>query len=122
MGEILNLTQHNATQDQIDAGVVEPKDKTNIQSLLTFEQMPSRALLEERAAALAGVVAVEGYEVAMIGGAPFFMPPLELALQKNDIQPVYAFSVRESVETTDPETGQVSKTAIFKHLGFVGLQ
>jgi hypothetical protein len=34
----------------------------------------------------------------MIGGAPFLMGPLEAALLKDNRVPVYAFSVRESVE------------------------
>lgn len=119
MKEILNLTQHNATADQIADGVIEPTDKVRIQELLTFEELPNRELLEKRAAELAGIAAVTGYEKAMIGGAPFFMAPLESALQERRIQPVYAFSVRKSCESTDPATGLVTKTNIFEHRGWV---
>jgi hypothetical protein len=54
----------------------------------------------------------------MIGGAPFLMGPLETALRARGFSPVYAFSVRESVERTTA-TGAVEKTATFRHAGFV---
>ena len=55
---------------------------------------------------------------AMIGGAPYLMAELEKELWYRGIEPVYAFTKRESVETTD-ENGNVTKTAVFKHAGFV---
>lgn len=54
----------------------------------------------------------------MVGGAPFFMAPLEAALRAVNIIPVYAFSKRESVEEKQPD-GSVKKTQVFKHAGFV---
>jgi hypothetical protein len=53
----------------------------------------------------------------MIGGAPFLMAHLQYDLFEKRIKPLYAFSVRESVENTLPD-GRVIKTAAFKHLGF----
>ena len=55
---------------------------------------------------------------AMIGGAPYLMSELEKELWYRGIEPVYAFTKRESVESVD-ENGNVTKTAIFKHAGFV---
>ena len=55
---------------------------------------------------------------AMIGGAPYLMAELEKELWHLGIEPVYAFTKRESVESVD-ENGNVSKTAVFKHAGFV---
>ena len=55
---------------------------------------------------------------AMIGGAPYLMAELEKELWHFGIEPVYAFSRRESVETVG-ENGEVTKTAVFKHIGFV---
>ena len=55
---------------------------------------------------------------AMIGGAPYLMAELEKELWHLGIEPVYAFSRRESVETVG-ENGEVTKTAVFKHIGFV---
>ena len=55
---------------------------------------------------------------AMIGGAPYLMCALEYALLNHAIEPVYAFSQRESIEQTQPD-GSVRKTNIFRHAGFV---
>ena len=54
----------------------------------------------------------------MIGGAPFLMGPLEAALLKDNRVPVYAFSVRESVEAPQAD-GSVRKANVFRHGGFV---
>ena len=56
---------------------------------------------------------------AMIGGAPWMMSALEGALLDAGVQPVYAFSVRESVEQVQPD-GSVRKVNVFRHVGFVG--
>jgi hypothetical protein len=118
--KILNLTQHPATPEQITDGVVEPEaaEKKLICKLLTFEAIPSQEEMRARAFALAKMA--EGFEAAMIGGAPFFMPALERALIRRDIEPLFAFSVRESVEEVQ-EDGSVVKRNVFRHLGFVGL-
>ena len=55
----------------------------------------------------------------MIGGAPFLMAALERELVDTwGMRPVYAFSVRESVDSVQPD-GTVRKTAIFRHGGFI---
>jgi len=116
--KIINLTQHPATPAQIAAGVVEPSDKKAVQQLLTFNELPARADIESRAARLAALAAEHGAHNAMIGGAPYLMGALERALAKEGVMPVFAFSKRESVETTGPD-GTVTKTNVFKHVGFV---
>jgi hypothetical protein len=45
------------------------------------------------------------------------MGPLEAALKAKGVNPLYAFSVRESIETT--VDGKVVKSSMFKHAGFV---
>ena len=115
---VVNLTQHQATAEQVEAGVVEPADKAAVQEVLTFDTIPGAAELERRAYVLAYLAAQSGCKKAMIGGAPFFMSTLEKALAQNGIQPVYAFSQRESVETIK-EDGSVVKSAVFRHVGFV---
>lgn len=115
---ILNLTQHAVTAEQAAAGVVEPADKASVQALLTFEELPDRTEVILRAAELAALAVDAGFRTAMIGGAPFLMPPLEAALKAAGIRPRYAFSVRESVETTAPD-GSVRKTNVFRHAGWV---
>jgi hypothetical protein len=118
--KILNLTQHTATADQVAAGVVEPKDKKKIQEMLTFTEKPTAGEVLERAEALAEIARAEGATHAMIGGAPFLMGPLHQALLTKGIKPLYAFSVRESVEEVLPD-GSVRKTQIFRHAGFISL-
>lgn len=129
--KVLNLTQHLATPEQIAAGVVEPAidAKKQLVSLLTFEQLPTAAEIRSRAYDIAAVARsqyvtepTEGvrFTHAMIGGAPYLMGPLEIALRASQITPVYAFSVRESVDEVQPD-GSVRKVAVFRHVGFVGL-
>ena len=121
---ILNLTQHPATPEQIEAGVVDLPDSVRpaLIGWLTFSQLPSREEIEDRAEALAlladSLLPEEGNPAAMIGGAPYLMAPLEVALRNQRIRPLYAFSVRESVEQTLPD-GTVRKTSIFRHAGFI---
>lgn len=115
---ILNLTQHAATSDQVLAGVTEPTDKASVQALLTFEELPSAALVAERALALAQLALVSDCQAAMIGGAPFFMGPLERALVAVGVTPFYSFTRREAAEVPDGNGG-VRKTQVFRHVGFV---
>lgn len=114
----LNLTQHDATLDQIAAGVVEPDNKARVRQLLTFEEMPSFRDVLERAAALATIAKESGCAFAMIGGAPFFMAPLEDALEDVGVGPRYSFTRRESEEVPQGD-GTVRKTQVFKHVGFL---
>lgn len=120
MKTILNLTQHTATSEQIAAGVFEPAsaEKKEICELLTFEHLPDWECLRDRAIALAQIAEERGADAAMIGGAPFFMAPLERALFPRGIKPLYAFTLRESVDEVLPD-GTVRKTAVFRHRGFV---
>ena len=121
---ILNLTQHPATTEQIEAGVVDLPDSVRpaLIGWLTFSQLPSREEIEDRAEALAlladSLLPEEGNPSAMIGGAPYLMAPLEVALRNQRIRPLYAFSVRESVEQTLPD-GTIRKTSVFRHTGFI---
>jgi hypothetical protein len=117
--KILNLTQHAATPDQLQAGVIDlPEDERNkLKKLLNFEKMPTAVEIRDRAAAIAEIA--EGKAVfAMIGGALFLMSSLERTLRSVGIYPIYAFSVRESVELTTPD-GTVLKENKFRHEGFV---
>jgi len=118
--QILNLTQHPATPEQIAAGVYDAAGEVaaEIRSLLTFDDIPTREELASRAVALATLANLDGCEAAMLGGAPYLMGPLEAALREQDVQPLYAFSRRESVEEVMPD-GSVRKTAVFRHAGFV---
>jgi len=119
---ILNLTQHDATPDQLAAGVREPAGgaggKAEVQELLTFEGLPDSAWILAKAEALAAVARTHAVDAAMIGGAPYLMGPLERALKEQGIKALYSFTLRESVDVPDGNGG-VRKTAVFRHVGFV---
>jgi hypothetical protein len=111
----INLTQHTASPEQ---DCIEPSDKTAVQRLLTFETLPDRDDIKDRAVALAMIAETSGASEAMIGGAPYLMTCLEDQLSKRGIKPLYAFSTRESIEQHQPD-GSIRKIAVFKHIGFV---
>jgi hypothetical protein len=116
---ILNLTQHEATVEQCAQGVAEPNNKSEVQALLTFSEIPSARLIAERADRLARVAVEAGYGAAMIGGATFLMAPLERALARAGVRALHAFTLRESLEVERPDGG-VRRVQVFRHLGFVG--
>ena len=121
---ILNFTQHDATPEQLSAGVVEPDghDKERIRQLLTFDELPKHSDLRQRAtncAVLASVL-VKKYECdgVMVGGAPFFMSHLESVLRLFRVRFCYAFSSRVAEEQMQPD-GSVKKVNVFRHVGFI---
>lgn len=114
---MINLTQHTATPEQLAAGVVAAPFADRLPSLLTFVGIPSPLEIRQRAEVIASLAAETGAKSAMIGGAPFFMGPLEVALHAVGIRAVFAFSDRVSVEETQAD-GSVRKTAVFQHAGF----
>ena len=118
MSKIINLTQHTATPEQVAAGVVEPSDKEEVRRLLTFDEPPTKADYIIRANALADLAKKAGADAAMIGGAPYFMSSLEIALEYQGIKPLYSFTRRESVDMLQAD-GSVRKVAVFKHVCFV---
>jgi len=127
---ILNLTQHQATPEQLAAGVVNlPDDKrAALADALTVTTLPDRESIEARCDYIAELACQNGLggddeddphpKMAMIGGAPWLMSTLEQALTGRGITPLYAFSVRESTERILPD-GTVQKINVFKHAGFV---
>lgn len=123
--KIINLTQHIATSEQIHAGVKDPVDpiKNSIQGHLTFNTLPTMFRIRGTARAIAEIAASykKSHDIhhAMIGGAPYLMAALEQELLLVGVEPLYAFSVRESVEVI--EDGYVRKTNVFRHLGFVNV-
>ena len=127
MERTINLTQHEATDEQLVGGVfdVSASEREELRILLTFERIPTRALIVSRARSIALLAAAnrtkgKKAECAMIGGAPFLLPTLATELHRVDIRPVAAFSERKSEEKTMPD-GSVRKVAVFRHLGLVGV-
>lgn len=113
-----NLTQHIATPAQKKAGVVEPANKKNVQKLLTFADLPSLQDIIDVADGLVSITNTEGWKKVMIGGAPYLMYTLEIALRRAEVSPLYAFSKRETIETVLPN-GSVEKKNTFTHEGFI---
>lgn len=127
---IVNLTQHTASADQIAVGVVDLFDEMRecLKVLLTFSRPPSVQEIRDRAEDIAELACYNGLseddgdspmpQQAMIGGALWLMAPLADELRQRSIEPVFAFSVRETEEQKQPD-GSVRKVAIFRHAGFV---
>lgn len=119
---IVNLTQHPATPEQRAVGVVdlEGEQLAALKAALTFAGIPTRAEIGERAQRIAELAHILGEDCtqAMVGGAGYLMPALERALWDRAIEPLHAFTVRETVETVGAD-GAVTKTAVFRHAGFV---
>lgn len=134
---IINLTQHQMTADQYEYNNVKLKelkseipqeqeefDKT-LKSLLNFNTLPTRDVINLKVMQITTFALnhfmwgeIENNRYALIGGAPYLTAPLAESLKKVGIIPLYAFSKRESVETTQPD-GSVVKTSVFKHAGYV---
>lgn len=116
--KIVNLTQHKATPEQVTAGVVDVEgyDAETLADCLNFEEIPIVDDLSMRAEAIADI-GLQG-DAAMIGGAPYLMAAIERGLIERGVQPLYAFSKRESIEEPQPD-GSIKKTTVFRHLGFV---
>ena len=123
MTKILNLTQHKASKEQLEAGVVDlPEDDRKVLiELLTFKSLPTQFEINSRACDIANLLYRVDRECqnVMIGGAPYLMSYLEHRLYGVDnVNYMYSFSERVSVETTN-EVGIVIKTNEFKHIGWV---
>ena len=117
---ILNLTQLQATEDQIEVGICDSKDRQQLLKLLTFDILPTTGDIVQRAQEIAAFAAKETNhgDLVMIGGVPFLMGALERELEYVGRIPVYAFS-RRVVEEVQQKDGTVQKKAVFKHVGFV---
>lgn len=116
---IINLTQHKATQEQVEQGVVDLPDDLRLEvvSLLTFDKLPSLGERINSAKKIASIAREAGAKKALIGGAPWFMNNLEKELHRKDIDSLYAFSERKSSERLIG--GEVVKTTTFVHKGFI---
>lgn len=117
---MINLTQHFATAEQIEDGVVDLKGEelAALKQALTFDELPGDLEIADAVRAIVEIADRSGFSTAMIGGAPYLMAPLQEALKEKGITPFYAFTKRESVEAVQPD-GSVRKTNVFRHVGFV---
>jgi len=111
---IKNLTQHAPTDAQVGVTAVDE----HALEFLNFSTPPSVEEIETRAYAIA--CRANGYASAMIGGAPYLMGPLVAALKAVDVQPLFSFTERKSVEKTLLD-GSVVKTSVFAHVAWVAV-
>jgi hypothetical protein len=129
----LNLTQHQPTAEQVSAGVINLKEELQpqLKALLNFTDIPTADDLEKTAQGIGSLVyqhlgmdynenddsEVKAHKLQfMIGGAPYLMKPLIEELNYLG-RPVFSFTERVSVEKE--VNGEVIKTSIFKHKGWV---
>lgn len=127
---IINLTQHAASPEQIAQGVTDLRGEQRdaLVTLLTFSELPDVQEILDRASDIAELACYNGLggdesdspliTRAMIGGALWLMAPLATALRERNIDPVFAFSVRETEEQTQAD-GSVRKVAVFRHVGWI---
>ena len=117
---ILNLTQHAATDDQQVAGVVDLHGdlKAALVAAITFPAVYSHDELVSRAKRVVGICKDSQIDAShvMIGGMPSFMPILQSVLQAADYHVGFACTDRVSVDVPDGNGG-VKKTSVFKHVG-----
>ena len=143
MAIIVNLTQHAATAEQKEVGVCDLSGDqlVSLKKLLTFNEIPSKEEIRKRAIDISALAyrsvecgacgRIGGYCgdsctgasnwfncTAMIGGAGYLLPALTDELKALGFEVVQSFTKREVVETTSP-AGEVVKTAVFRHVGFV---
>jgi hypothetical protein len=116
---MLNLTQHQGTKEQVADGLLEPSAETKrmVQELLTFNFPPSRQQILISAKLLTQIAKESGCEYALIGGASYLMAPLEKELRFARIVPVYSFTERVSSESL--VDGKVIKTNSFVHIQWI---
>jgi len=111
---MINLTQHNTSSEQIEAGVIDmpAREQELLKGMLTFHSPPLQRTIHNRAIRIAKLAEQSGHDKAMIGGAPFLMSALEYELRCVGVEPFYAFTKRV-VEEKDGV-----KKSVFKHEGF----
>lgn len=118
--QIINLTQHAFTPAQLEGAVeVGTEVRNEIVDLITFIGCPTAEVIKGNASRLAEICRDMHASHAVIGGAPYFMGPLEQALRRAGIVPLYAFTERVAIEVTDPNTGEVVKTSRFNFAGWI---
>ena len=121
--KILNLTQHELTEEQKKDGIAEPgaENREQIVSLLNFCCKPDAASIRKRATVLARMAEEEGAEGVMLGGAPYLMPALVESMRERGLRVFFSYSPRVSIERTRPDGG-VEKVSVFRYQGLFEIE
>ena len=128
-GDVLNVTQHEPTSSQRDAGVIDfsPEVRAELLKLLNIPEIETGSEMTRRASDIVRLCQTESERLVaqghptpafMLGGHPALTALLHQEMDRIGLRRCYAFSRRESVETTDAVTGAVHKQNVFVHLGF----
>ena len=93
---ILNLTQHSATAEQLVYGVrdLTGEDLATLKRLLTFNDLPTKAEIRERAEKITQLAKAAGAGTVMIGGADYLLPELTIQLKAAGCLVLHAFTKR----------------------------
>lgn len=89
--QVLNVTRAIASTEQLQAGVVEPKeeDKADIIRLQTFNNPPNQVQIQQSCNAIANIVAdYEGVGVALVEAPSYMQATLVKTLAEKNIKPV----------------------------------
>lgn len=114
---ILNATVHNATPEEIAAGVIEPAetDKAVLEFCQTFDELPSAEDLEHRAAVLADYISEcaerYGCDAVLIDPPSFFAACLEQSLTLRGAKFCYPFGL--------PQCQGVARADSYRHVGLI---
>lgn len=76
----------------------EPIEKEKVLSLLTFDAIPTKKEIRERAISLAIIAKESGADEAVINGTPYLMSSLEIELKRVGVTPVYSICTRKLVD------------------------
>ena len=148
MHTIINLTQHSATKEQHEEGVIDltPEFQSKLKSLLTFNNLPTSVEIKSRADEIYALIV----EFVTSGNSPIIDETKDLIDEDGLVDEtefkkfgfrfmiggapylmgplvrelsflgecIFAFSKRVSSEVIEPD-GSVTKKTIFKHAGFV---
>ena len=122
--KIINLTQHNATITQREAGIMDlPVEFQEVLvKAITFDNDYTKVDLVLAAGKVVEILRdlLQGDDLigqrVMIGGMPSFMPVLETTLRNRGVEVGYAKSERRSVDLPQAD-GSVRKVTEFVHAG-----
>lgn len=128
---LYNLTQHNATAEQVAMGVIDLDGalKEQLIEAITFTGLPTASDVEVKASKLRkimlSIMDTDEEACFMVGGAPYLMAQLgntkRFSVKHFQSRIYFAYSDRVSEEVHNPD-GTVTKVNVFKHLGFVPIR
>ena len=117
---IINLTQHDATQDQLDAGVVNLIGEAayKLKQAYRFNYVPSAEEKNRRVREIVQIAIDCKAEKALLDGPAWLTSALERELAVHEISAVYSFSMYPIIMTMEGD-GTLVKRQRIKHMTFI---